>query len=172
MLKKETFMGRKRCCGRIDKLPGCRRFKAEDGHDEQYIVLNIEELEALRLVDVLDMSQEEAADYMDLSRPTFQRILVSARKKTAQALCEGLTMEIQGGHYRMSQRIFECVSCKHQWQEAPCTEGGAHGHELACPKCGSKEKFKVEGGQKHRCGGVQPQAGHHHHGGCGCGKHS
>jgi len=163
-------MGRKRCCGRIDKLPVCQLFKADNGPDGRNVVLNIEELEALRLVDAIDMSQEVAADYMDLSRPTFQRILVSARKKTAQALCEGLTIEIQGGHYRMSERTFECAACTHQWQEAPCTEGGAHGHELVCPKCGSKEKFKVEGGQKHRCGNErQHQAGHH--GSCGCPGH-
>lgn len=162
-------MGRKRCCGRIDKMPDCLRFKAENGPGGQYVTLNIEELEALRLVDAHKMSQEEAADYMDLSRPTFQRILVSARGKTARALCEGLTLEIKGGHYRMSERTFECTACGHQWQEAPCTKGGAHGHELACPKCGGKEKYKIEGGKKHACGGGHQ--GGHNHGGCGCGGH-
>lgn len=47
------------------------------------------ELEALRLIDLEGLSQEEAGDRMGVSRGTVWRLLQSARKKTAQALTEG-----------------------------------------------------------------------------------
>jgi len=90
--------------------------------------------------------------------------LRSARKKVAMALVEGLAINIEGGNYVMKNRVFECSSCQHIWEEVPCTEGGKHGYELACPKCGSMKKVKLENGIKRACGG-----GHHGtEGGC-CG---
>jgi predicted DNA-binding protein (UPF0251 family) len=47
------------------------------------------EVEALRLVDLEGLSQEEAGEKMGVSRGTVWRLLQSARKKTAQALTEG-----------------------------------------------------------------------------------
>jgi predicted DNA-binding protein (UPF0251 family) len=46
-------------------------------------------VEALRLVDLEGLSQEEAGEKMGVSRGTVWRLLQSARKKTAQALTEG-----------------------------------------------------------------------------------
>lgn len=57
-------------------------------------------------------------------------------------------------------RTFECVKCGHQWQETPCQEGGKHGHEIACPQCGSKEKYKIEENKKIACSGGHGE-GHH-----------
>ena len=56
--------------------------------------LNIDELEALRLCDLKDLEQEEAAKKMKISQSTLQRILVSARKKVAEALTEGKAIKI------------------------------------------------------------------------------
>jgi predicted DNA-binding protein (UPF0251 family) len=47
------------------------------------------EIEALRLVDLEGLSQEEAGERMGVSRGTIWRLLQSARKKTTQALTEG-----------------------------------------------------------------------------------
>jgi uncharacterized protein len=47
-----------------------------------------DELEALKLCDVDGLSQEEAGRKMGISRGTVQRILASARAKTAGALTE------------------------------------------------------------------------------------
>lgn len=52
------------------------------------------ELEALRLVDLEDLSQEEAGKRMGVSRGTIWRFLQSARKKIAQALTEGRPLEV------------------------------------------------------------------------------
>lgn len=47
------------------------------------------EVEALRLVDLEGLSQEEAGIEMGVSRGTIWRFLQSARRKMAQALTEG-----------------------------------------------------------------------------------
>ena len=58
-----------------------------------------EELEALRLADLLGLPQVEAAARMGISRSTFQRILSRARRQTARALVEGQALMIDGGTF-------------------------------------------------------------------------
>lgn len=53
------------------------------------IPLAQDELEALRLCDLLERTQEEAGLEMRVSRGTVQRLLMSARAKVARALVEG-----------------------------------------------------------------------------------
>jgi predicted DNA-binding protein (UPF0251 family) len=53
------------------------------------VTLFRDELEALRLCDRDDLTQEEAGKKMGVSRGTVQRILASGRKKVAAALAEG-----------------------------------------------------------------------------------
>lgn len=48
-----------------------------------------DELEVLRLCDMEGLVQEEAGRKMGVSRGTVQRLLASARSKTARALVEG-----------------------------------------------------------------------------------
>jgi predicted DNA-binding protein (UPF0251 family) len=54
-----------------------------------------EELEALRLMDLEDLTQEDAAQRMDVSRSTFQRILAQARRQVALALVEGAALILE-----------------------------------------------------------------------------
>lgn len=54
-----------------------------------------EEIEAIYLMDVLGLYQEDAAKSMEVSRPTFTRILKSARQKIAKALVSGYKIEIE-----------------------------------------------------------------------------
>ena len=63
----------------------------------QEIVLAVEELEAIRLKDVLGLDQESAAKKMQVSQPTFHRVLSEARKKLAQAIVKGKAIRIEGG---------------------------------------------------------------------------
>jgi len=53
------------------------------------ITLFRDELEALKLCDLDDLTQEEAGERMGISRGTVQRLLSNARKKAAMALSEG-----------------------------------------------------------------------------------
>ena len=58
------------------------------------ILIEQAEVEALRLVDLEGLSQEEAGKEMGVSRGTVWRLVQSARKKTAQALTEGRPLQI------------------------------------------------------------------------------
>jgi predicted DNA-binding protein (UPF0251 family) len=62
------------------------------------ILIEPSEVEALRLVDVEGLSQEEAGRKMGVSRGTVWRLVQSARKKTAQAITEGRTLQIIESH--------------------------------------------------------------------------
>ena len=53
-----------------------------------------DELEAMRLCDVEELEQEEAAKKMKISRQTMQRLLYSGRKKVADALLKGKAIHI------------------------------------------------------------------------------
>lgn len=56
---------------------------------EAFVDLLPEELEALRLADVLGHTQTVSAEKMGVSQSTFQRVLTAARTKSATALVEG-----------------------------------------------------------------------------------
>lgn len=57
--------------------------------------MGLDELEAIRLADVLHLSQAEAANMMDISQPTFNRILAGARRKAAECVVNGLALRIE-----------------------------------------------------------------------------
>lgn len=157
-------MARQKCLGIVDDEPYCRRFSPEGKAATGLARLSLEEFEAIRLKDRVGLDQVECAAAMGLTRPTFQRILRSARYKMATAIAEGHGIIIEGGNFLMRNRVFECMDCGERWEEAPCQAGGRHGHEIACPKCGGLKKVKIENGMRHECAG-----GHgHRHGGC-CG---
>lgn len=61
------------------------------------VEMGLDELEAVRLSDVEDLSQAEAAKRMDISQPTFNRILSGARAKVAKAITEGVALKIARG---------------------------------------------------------------------------
>jgi predicted DNA-binding protein (UPF0251 family)/predicted Fe-Mo cluster-binding NifX family protein len=99
-------------CRRVCCLPQATYFKPAGipllALDE--VCLTIEEAEALRLKDITGLNQEESALCMNISRPTFQRILACARKKTADALLNGKAIRIEGGNYMYSRVKTEGVS--------------------------------------------------------------
>jgi hypothetical protein len=63
----------------------------------EVVSLTVEEVEALRLVDLEEMQQEEAAQKMGISRRAFWEDIQSVRKKIAFALTNGKAIEIKGG---------------------------------------------------------------------------
>ena len=69
----------------------CKCFKPQGipAKNLESVLLNADELEALRLTDAGSLDQIEAAKKMNISQSTLQRILTSARKKTADALISG-----------------------------------------------------------------------------------
>ncbi|MEC6798971.1 DUF134 domain-containing protein [Photobacterium sp. S4TG1] len=58
------------------------------------LVLASDELEALRLVDMLGLQQLEAAQQLGVSRQTLGNIVARGRHKVAQALVMGMALEL------------------------------------------------------------------------------
>lgn len=89
-------MVRPRLCRRIKFNPGITYFKPQGVpmKDLEIVELTTEEVEALRLRNIQDLEQEEAAQKMNTSQSTFQRILSSAYKKITKALTEGKAIKI------------------------------------------------------------------------------
>ena len=70
-----------------------------------------EEYEALRLADYENLTQEEAAKKMNISRPTFTRLYDKARKSIAKAFVEGKAIIIRGGTYVTDDYWYRCDNC-------------------------------------------------------------
>ncbi|MDD5701479.1 MAG: DUF134 domain-containing protein, partial [Dehalococcoidales bacterium] len=78
-------------CRRIGYLPEITFFKPAGIPLRilEIVNLSFEEAEAIRLKDLEKLEQKPAAEKMNISRSTFQRILSSARQKLADALLNG-----------------------------------------------------------------------------------
>ena len=61
------------------------------------VSLGLDELEALRLADLENLSHEQVGEMMNVSRATAGRILAEARRKTAAALVHGWAIRVEGG---------------------------------------------------------------------------
>jgi predicted DNA-binding protein (UPF0251 family) len=68
------------------------------------VLMTLDEFEALRLADLDGLYQEEAAERMNVSRPTFGRIVDSARRKVADALVHGKALRMEGGPVEVEER--------------------------------------------------------------------
>jgi predicted DNA-binding protein (UPF0251 family) len=135
-------MPRPPLCRRIAQQPDATYFKPPGIplHELEEVVLTVDELEALRLADKEGMYQDQAAERMEISRPTFGRIVETARRKVAEALVEGKALRIEGGNFVMADmRTFRCSDCSHTWQ----VPFGA-GRPAECPSCHSRNIHRAE----------------------------
>ena len=87
-------------CRRIRCRPDTNYFKPRgiplDALEE--VNLTLDELEAIRLADLGELYQEDAAKKMNISRQTFGNIIDSAHKKIADALLNAKALKIEGGN--------------------------------------------------------------------------
>ena len=84
------------------------------------VILGNDELEALRLKDLLGLSQEEAAKAMNISQPTFHRLIALAHEKMADAVINGKALRIEGGNVAFSDGWATACGrrrrCRHGWE--------------------------------------------------------
>ena len=99
-------------CRRVESLPGITYFKPAGIplRDLEEVRLSVEEAEALRLKELEDLDQKQGSEKMNISRPTFQRVLASARKKTADALLNGKAIRIEGGNFEVASLSCKCFN--------------------------------------------------------------
>ena len=141
------------------------------GRELEQLPLAIDELEAIRLVDLEGLSHEQAASAMGVSRQTGGRVLERGRATVAEALVGGKAILIGGGQYRVEPRQLCCSACGALWT-APSDAGRA----VACPSCASPNVGTCwdpagrcgmgHGGRGRGCGA----GGGHHRGGRGGGR--
>ncbi|MFA5055846.1 MAG: DUF134 domain-containing protein [Dehalococcoidia bacterium] len=105
------------------------------------VVVSVDEIEAIRLKDIEGLEQEQGAVKMNISRPTFQRMLTSARGKIADALINGKAIRIEGGSFDVAHRRFRCAKDGQEW-EVP-SEEIASGQPQCCPKCDTPQESPV-----------------------------
>ncbi|MEM0161362.1 MAG: DUF134 domain-containing protein [Thermoplasmata archaeon] len=96
-------MPRPRRFRQVNRLPDTDYFVPANMRNSSMneIVISVEEYEAIRLKDLMQMDQTEAAALMGISQATFHRLLSEARKKVAEAIVNGKAIRIYGGTYKM-----------------------------------------------------------------------
>jgi predicted DNA-binding protein (UPF0251 family) len=125
-------------CRRVGYLPNVTFFKPAGipMRELEEVCISLEEAEAIRLKDLEGLEQEQAAEKMNISRPTFQRILVSAHHKLADVILNGKAVRIGGGNFEFSFRRFKCVN-GHEWDVS--LEELEYNFSQKCPACDTPE---------------------------------
>ena len=152
-------MPRPRRLRRVRAMPDVDYFKPAGVRISELsqVILTVDEYEAVKLKDFEGIEQTESAKKMNISQPTFNRLLTSARKKISDAIINGKAIKIEGGDFKMAGRGLRrgapaqsgrgrmggfsvgpegfciCPKCRTKVQKqraVPCTE-------RQCPECGA-----------------------------------
>lgn len=136
-------MGRIPRWRRVDFIPQTTYFKPVGipVRALEEVCLSFEETEAIRLKDIEGLEQESCAQRMSISRPTFHRLLETARQKVADALVNGKAIRIEGGNFEMAMRRFRCLN-GHEW-DVPFEVMIATPPQF-CPVCGTSSIMSVQ----------------------------
>lgn len=127
------------------------------------VTLLFEEFESLRLADYEGIAQQEAANRMEISRPTFSRIYDQARQKLSRALVEGLSVVIEGGNITFDEIWFRCKACS----TAFCPPENQH-EMRSCPVCRSADIIDVSRRNQAANSDLVPRPAIHQTGYCIC----
>jgi len=134
----------------------------------EQVVLNVDEFEAIRLVDYEGLHLENAARQLNVSRATCARIIDSAHRKIGTAFTHGHAIRIEGGSFVLGKNRYYCRDCGSRWEIEIGAKTAAEAGSVACPSCRSgrvQDLGKEVGfhGQTSAPDGESPQ-GHGHHG--------
>jgi len=106
---------RPKCCRSIGLMPENTCFKPVGVKASSCgeVKMSLDEFEAVRLAHYEGMYQEQAATMMNISRPTFGRIIESAQQKIADFLVNGKALRITGGDiFIIKAGMNPCENCK------------------------------------------------------------
>ncbi|MCX6272586.1 MAG: DUF134 domain-containing protein [Bacteroidetes bacterium] len=127
-----------RLVGSPPKMQGFKPFGIPKTPIEPLTLL-FEEYESIKLLDYENLTQEEAAQKMSVSRQTMTRIYEKARKTIARAFVEGKPILIEGGDFQMQNDWYRCGKCHKLFQ-------GLESHEKCalCPLYGNDELVQIQ----------------------------
>jgi predicted DNA-binding protein (UPF0251 family) len=108
-------------------------------------ILAVDEFEAVRLKDLEGLEQEQCAKKMNISQPTFSRLVEEARKKIADAIINGKAIKIEGGNFKMAMPRGRGFGMGRGFGSGGRMGGFAAGPSgnCVCPKCGYKEQHQL-----------------------------
>ena len=131
-------MGRRTQIRYVKNPPNNFYFNAQI-EDSSVIKLTLAEFEAMRLKHFINLSQENAANTMGVSQPTFSRILERAHKKMTEALIQGKRLKVSGGNinYKKAFQGYGCLKCNTEWED----DSASRTRSVLCPKCNSKNTY-------------------------------
>ncbi len=129
----------------IHEPPMFREFKPRGlkRDDLPRVEMSIDEFEAIRLADFQNQSHEDASKTMDISRPTFSRLIEAARHKMADFIINGKYLEIKGGAIHFRNNLFRCKSCEQTFSVA------IQNIINKCPHCESSHIINMAGSLGH-----------------------
>lgn len=138
---------------KIENIPTIPYFvpSEKDVEEVPENILKLEELEAIRLKDLEGLEQGDCAERMEVSRPTFQRILLSAREKIADSLVNGKIIHIDGGNFTRNICPVKCMDCGREWIESYENMESIKNGEYACSSCGSTKVVCIQNCQTKFC---------------------
>lgn len=79
--------------------------------EKEAVIMHFDEYESFKLVNYDNVSQDEAAEQMNVSRPTLTRIYNKALTQVARAFIEGRTILIKGGNIEFDKDWYKCKKC-------------------------------------------------------------
>jgi len=114
--------------------PGIRYFKPQGipKNNLNNVYVTVDEYEAIRLADHEKLNHEKAAKRMNISRPTFTRLLESAHNKIGDAIVNGKAVRIEGGDFNFLGNRLRCRRCGFYWNI-----NKKKNNILSCQNCGS-----------------------------------
>lgn len=94
-------MPRPQRCRRVCEEPEFDAFSPDAIANSECVKLTVDEYEIIRLVDLNQLTHAQAAEQMDISRPTATEMYNTARIKIADSIVNGKKLLISGGNYRL-----------------------------------------------------------------------
>ena len=102
------------------------------------VVIGQDEVEAMRLKNLLGFPQEEAATQMGVSQPTFHRLINAAHQKIAEAIINGKALRIEGGNVSIYEEVTGPCRYRKHWGKGCVSADAAARAATASQKAGNE----------------------------------
>lgn len=116
----------------ICALPTTGEFCPRGESDADAVTLGVDEFETIRLIDHLQLTQDECAAQMQVARTTVQAMYNAARIKIADVLVNGKRLVITGGNYSLCSQAQNCCGKNCVRRNCICCQDDACGCKRDC----------------------------------------
>lgn len=129
--KRSDIMPRPQRCRRVCEEPEYSAFSPDGIANSSCVTLTVDEYEVIRLIDLEQLTHAQAAEQMNISRPTATEIYNSARIKIADFIVNGKRLVVSGGNYSLCSGGICGKICRKQDQLIVCNEKGKNTMRIA-----------------------------------------